>query len=302
MVTAVEALFGAIVDEAHLDALVREHREETLYLELKQKTDRRNGNIEERERIAFSKALSGFANADGGVLIFGVRTKKGANSIDRARSLKSIQDHERFRACLVDALVSYTQPIVEGVRIEAIASAGGGGYVKCLIPASDKSPHRAMQADREYWRRGASGFRRMERYEIADAFGRRLRPSLRLFVELRPFEGDWTEIHFYMTNEGRGVAKHSGTLITFEAATIRSVGGNLQDATSFSDNRPTVQFYDPTSVIHPNGVMRYLGHAVLQLASSNAPILLTPMIYAEDMDKKGGQLVQANPGVREIVI
>jgi hypothetical protein len=303
MATVAEVLFEAIASESDLDALITEKREESLYLEFKQKSDRRDGEIGEKESSAFSRALSGFANADGGVLIFGIETKKGPDGIDRAHSLKSIQNYDGFRARLVDALITYVQPVVEMVRVESIGSIDGSGYVKCLVPASDKTPHRAMQAGRKYWRRGAAGFRRMEHYEIADAFGKRSRPSLRLIVELRPFLGSSAEIHFFILNEGRGVAKHPGVLITFEAATVRSVGGaGLQNATSFNDNRPTIQFYDPTSVIHPNGVMRYLGHAVVQLATENAPVRFTPLVYAEDMQTKGGQLIQAKPGVREPIV
>jgi hypothetical protein len=303
MATAAEILFQSIASETDLGVLVHERREEGLYLEFKQKSDRRNGNIEEKEQIAFSKALSGFANADGGVLIFGVETKKGADGIDRAHSLKSILDHDRFRARLIDALNSYTQPLVEGVRIESIAGDENHGYVKCLIPASDRTPHRAMQAQREYWSRGAAGFRKMEHYEIADAFGRRLRPSLRLVVELRPHGNEVAEIHFYMLNEGRGVAKHSGMIVTFEGVTVRNVGGaGMQNGTSFNDNRPTVQFYDGTSVIHPNGVMRYLGHAVLQFRTADLSVLFKPMVFAEDMETKNGQILRATPGVKAQVL
>jgi hypothetical protein len=46
-------------------------------------------------------------------------------------------------------------------------------------------PHRAMLADREYWRRTSNGFRRMKHYELEEVFERRLRPVLGFKVELR---------------------------------------------------------------------------------------------------------------------
>jgi predicted HTH transcriptional regulator len=98
-----QRLFESLASEAELQALVDEQREEGLYLEFKQKADRRNGDLSETEKKGFSKALSGFANADGGVVVFGIETSKDVDGVDRATSLKPITDHTRFRARLMDS-------------------------------------------------------------------------------------------------------------------------------------------------------------------------------------------------------
>jgi hypothetical protein len=50
----------------------------------------------------------------------------------------------------------------------------------------------------------------MEHYELEDVFGRRLRPVLFLDFELHPRATDdpYEELRFYLSNEGRGLAKH----------------------------------------------------------------------------------------------
>src|SRR3990172_481244 len=188
MATLLDRLFESLLSEADLDAMVQDRREEDLHLEFKQKEDRRHGDLGDGDKKAFSKAMAGFANADGGVLVFGIETARSQDGVDRAVSLKPITDHHRFRSRLLDSILNTTQPVVDDVKVEAIdsTSSPGSGFVKCLIPQSVKPPHRAILADHHYWRRVSTGHRRMEHYELEDVFGRRLRPSLKLMLELRP--------------------------------------------------------------------------------------------------------------------
>jgi hypothetical protein len=303
MNSALTALFDSLTTEAALDKLVQDGREEGLYLEFKQKVDRRTGDLADGDRRAFSKAVAGFANADGGVLIFGVETAKTADGIDRAFALKAIQDHQRFRARLMDSILNTTQPVVDGVRIESIPSASEEGYVKCLIPQSDKPPHRATLADHQYWRRISTGHRRMEHYELEDVVGRRLRPSLRLALELRlrPDPDEHEELHFYFLNEGKGVAKHSGLLCSLTDVRIAGTNGQgLGDQSFLNGGVPTVVYDDPHAVIHANGIARALGHAILRRENRGAEISLQVTWYAENMDTRRRQL-RVTPGPREMV-
>ena len=279
--------YGNLNSEANLEQLVQDRREEDLYLEFKQKVDRRDGEMADGDRSAFSKAVSGFANADGGVLVFGIETKKSSDSPDRACSLKPITNTDRFRAKLLDSILNTTQPPVDGVCVETIPSASGAGYIKCLIPASDTVPHRAMLADREYWRRTTNGFRRMEHYELEEVFGRRQRPVLRLKIELRPrVDPDpHEEIYFYFLNEGRGVARHSGFFCEFGEGTVVAIDQSpcLTNASSINANRPNVQYYNAQGVVHSNGILNSLGVAILRRETKGSPLAIKVTWYAENM-------------------
>jgi hypothetical protein len=109
-------------------------REEDLHLEFKQKADGRDGVVGERDHAHLSEALSGFANAAGGVLIFGVGTRNTTDGPERADALRPIVDAGRFRVGLLDLLLQTVQPSVDGVRVEMVPTDADPnvGYVKCL--------------------------------------------------------------------------------------------------------------------------------------------------------------------------
>ena len=141
-------LFNSLADPKAISQLVVDRAQENIYLELKTKKDRSCPDLGESDAWQFSRALSGFANSDGGVLVWGIETDKE----DRAAKLKPISSVIDFEARLKKSLLNTVQPFVDGVQIVAILEDGaeGAGYVKVLVPRSEKTPHRAMLAGREY--------------------------------------------------------------------------------------------------------------------------------------------------------
>lgn len=138
----------SIGSEADLLQLIRDEIQEGVYLEFKQKKDRSRPDLDESDAFQFSRALSGFANSDGGIILWGMES----DSHERAKQLKPITDVLAFQSRLKKSLLNAVQPMLSAVLIEAIpsASAQGAGFVKCLIPQSDTAPHRALLAKREY--------------------------------------------------------------------------------------------------------------------------------------------------------
>jgi len=211
--SAVQVLFDQLSTESDLQALIAEERQENLYLEYKQKGDAATGDLGKGDARHFSKALSGFANADGGILLWGVETDKS----ERAIALRPISDVHRFQASLKSSLLNATQPVVDDVAIEVVqaTSLPGSGYVKCLIPASDKTPHRSMLAEREYYKRTTEGFYALQHFDLEDMFGRRPVPSLFIGtrVECGSRAGGYggrtqdVRIELRIENRGRGSAR-----------------------------------------------------------------------------------------------
>jgi hypothetical protein len=306
MSDALESFFGGVKTEADLDRFVHEKQEEGLHLEFKEKHDRSNGEVDDGDRYHFSRAVSAFANAAGGVLIFGVETKKSQDSPDRACALKPITGADQFRVRLQDSILNTTHRPVDGVRVEVVPGRPGEGYVKCLIPASDMMPHRAMLAKREYWCRTSSGHvRKMEHYELEDFFGRRLRPVLRLQVELRPRPGPepLEDVYFYFLNEGRGVARHAGMLFEFtDADTQVTVAHGVHMAKPARGNigRPVVVYYDNAGVVHPNGLFAPLGGVTIKRPKNQgAPLSADARWYAENMSTRREE-IYVRPGIPRI--
>ena len=176
--TELKKFFDSFVTEADLTQLVSDRAQENIHLEYKQKRNRSNSQLEDSDASQFSRALSGFANSDGGVLFWGIESDKE----ERANQLKPITGHREFQGRLKKSLLNSVQPTVDDVLIEVIDSDDSPhqGYVKCYVPTSEKTPHRAMWAGREYYKRSTEGFYRLEHFDLEDMFGRRPIPSLRL--------------------------------------------------------------------------------------------------------------------------
>jgi predicted HTH transcriptional regulator len=168
--------------------LVVEHATENIFLEFKTKKNDSIPDLDDSDSRQFSRALSGFANSDGGVVVWGVETDKD----ERASKLRPIASVADFVSRLKKSLINCVQPFVDDVRIEPIMEEVDtcAGYVKVLVPRSEKTPHRALLAGREYYRRSTEGFYRLEHFDLEDAFGRRPRPVLRLQLDLIPRTGE----------------------------------------------------------------------------------------------------------------
>lgn len=279
--------FDSLTSEDSLQRLIDEKIAESLYLEFKTKKHRSQGDLSESDARQFSRALSGFANSDGGILLWGIQT----NQRDEAANLRPICGVLDFQGRLKKSLLNSTQPVVNGVLLEAIEapSAPGEGYVKCLIPASDKTPHRAMLADREYFKRTAEGFYKLEHFDLEDMFGRRPHPALVLKLELvpRPAEDPREELHFVILNSGRGIAKYVGFICSFETGvTLLGVGGHLADVSGLNQGAPIVSYQDNVGVLHPNGSAAAAGHAIVQRAPKGGGLRVRLRWYCENMQAR----------------
>jgi predicted HTH transcriptional regulator len=153
-------------------------RAEDLYFEAKTCSD----PFPEPDQRHLAEALSGFANADGGVLVYGLVAAGGdrttSDVVKRVEPIKSLKLLNSRLLALVGQLV---EPPVAYVRVELreFDRQPHEGFVLVYVPPSDLGPHRSRK-DREYYRRHGYGFYRMEHFEIAEMFGRRRRPSLSL--------------------------------------------------------------------------------------------------------------------------
>lgn len=109
----------------------------------------------------WSKALAGFANTQGGVLIWGLDARKdAATGVDAARGESLVKHPAAFKSRLNELHHVATEPPVLGVKIEAYTKPGSTdeGFVICFIPESPFRPHRAEHAGRQYFIRAGDDF------------------------------------------------------------------------------------------------------------------------------------------------
>lgn len=280
----VTAFFDSIGAMPGIRQLLTDRVKENIYLELKTKKNRSTPELDDSDSWQFSRALSGFANSDGGVLVWGVETDKE----DRASKLKPIAAVSDFEARLKKSLLNSVQPFVDGVRMESILEndGTGSGYLKVLIPRSDKAPHRAMRADREYFRRSTEGFYRLEHFDLEDALGRRPHPSLVMTVKLVPRAGEdpQEEVRFALRNEGRGIARYVGAWCEFSGeVAIAATNPGWNNDTNLNEGRPVVSYIDNIGVIHAVPITASIGGVTIKRPTKGTALSLNLRWYCEGM-------------------
>lgn len=217
-------------------------------------------------------------------------------------------------------------PSVDGVQVEKFASerSQDHGYVVVYIPASDCGPHRAMLRHigaREYWKRSGDSFYRMEHFDIADMFGQRRRPRLRLTwrVEARDVmsvggRADYTwSIILSLKNEGRMIAlypmvhlEHSETI----ALDSYGLDGNYHDGLPrrVVTPRARVAVYcgREGDVIHPGVSLdvtrtERIGYSGPRRGSFSKQYMFTYRIAAEGQPLEEGQLTVGDEELWKVV-
>jgi hypothetical protein len=165
-----------------IERFITTGREEDLVLEFKtiNRPDLSHGD----DKKNFAKALSGFANSSGGLIVWGIDGRKNDVGINLAVGKKEIHPLSLFVTRLNEFTGPAVSPIVEGVQHKGIQSVDDNGFAISLIPESDSGPHMAKFGEDRYYKRAGDSFYRMEHFDIEDMFGRRQKPQLRLLVKM----------------------------------------------------------------------------------------------------------------------
>jgi hypothetical protein len=196
------------IDEIH--QLVADGREEDLHLDFKLVNDPDLKNRDDRRN--FAKAVSGFANSDGGLIVWGVDCRKNSDGVDCASNAPGVKNLSKFHSRLMEFTASAANPSVSGVEHRKLpdSSDGDHGFVVTYIPASDGGPHMAKLGEDRYYRRSGASFLKMEHFEIADMFGRRPHPKLAISYKIAKWglgRPDSCRISLFLENHGKGSAQ-----------------------------------------------------------------------------------------------
>ena len=158
-------LYEAIRRSADVNWMLKRRTPEGLFLEYKKLSTPLTGD--DRRNIA--KGVCAFANADGGVILFGIATGNGTERtmpISR-RDIPMVSDIvEEIRA----EIAQWVSPPVVGIQFRTIGRPNG--LIALFVPQSLTAPHMSLLEHRYYQRHGNRSLP-MEHYQIADLFGRR---------------------------------------------------------------------------------------------------------------------------------
>ena len=195
------------LDLSSVTKFVDQKHQEDLFLDFKTVSD---NHFNKDDKKNFAKALSGFANSAGGIIVWGVDARKNETGIDCACDLKPIDNLGRFMSQLNSFTGEFVNPLVDGVLHKSIPLDGASisGFAVSLIPESDSGPHMAMAGEFRYYKRSGDSFYKLEHHDLEDMFGRRPKPILE--PEIQKITGKNAEnvkIILGIRNKGREVAK-----------------------------------------------------------------------------------------------
>ncbi|MBI5020942.1 MAG: ATP-binding protein [Ignavibacteriales bacterium] len=196
-----------------IDNFLAQSQEEHLTLDFKVVNRPDLSHSDDKKNLA--KALSGFANSSGGIIIWGVDARKNTDGVDCACGKREIKPLSLFISRLNELTGEGVSPTVSAVRHRSITVAEDSGFAVTIVPESESCPHMAKLGEDRYYKRSGDSFYKMEHYDLEDMFGRRKKPKLNLITKFA-FAGGGTnagskhvnvQITFALENVGRGPAK-----------------------------------------------------------------------------------------------
>ena len=195
---------------------VKEGLREDLHLDFKRKANPGSPNLTSDDKRNFSRALSGFANSDSGLIIWGIGAPGSGGGVRTKHPIKPVKG---FAENLDSQISRAVNPNVNGVVNHVIFENEEKdlGYVATYIPRSQSAPHRAeYEGLKQYYKRYGESFKICEHYELVYMFGRRHNPDLGVFwtmdVDL-PYGAKHPDLiparlRLGITNQGRAIASH----------------------------------------------------------------------------------------------
>ncbi len=250
----------------------------------------------------FAKCLSGFANSQGGILIWGVKASKNEVGIDAAKELKPLASIRKLESHLKRIEGTCVSPLIKGVEYKRIEEIEDKGYLLVYIPESMQSPHMAL-TDKHYYKRSGDSFYACEHFDLIDMFNRRRKPQGTVElqseqIKLRFSDKDQPgyESIICIRNTGQTSLKnivlevnvHSPYLISIYGLDGNMTRGMEQYRTITSSGMKYIGRNN--LVIHPN-TYHEVDKIVLNEFGGNNPLcelLIDYRLFAEDMEMQQG--------------
>lgn len=210
----------------------------------KQKDDKNTQKI-------WSKVLGGFANNQGGVVVWGLEARKAqidGQDVDAVCGELPILNPEAFRSKLIEWQRQATDPVLPNVEIVAVTlpEDKAKGFVICYIPEGAHKPYRSEYAERNYYLRAGDSTFVMSRSVLASMFHPKAKAAFKLSAEVAwretPAEthfqhgqpnGGQLSIDLCVTNSGTATAKELSLFLRAKVpGRARPPGGGKESAVS----------------------------------------------------------------------
>jgi hypothetical protein len=216
-------IFERIINQGviAIENFIADRQAEELFLDFKRSSnDGGDIKLSNNDRKNLAKAISGFGNSEGGVIVWGVDCSPDQDGADVAKAIIPIENPKRFASLLQGAISGCTIPPHSGVQNEVIEMSNGKGFVVTLIPKSNAAPHQSV-ISKQYHIRAGSDFLPTPHDVLAGMFGRRPQPHVfhRFLLAVPELEGHHLKISFGLAihNEGPGIASDIFSICRMES-------------------------------------------------------------------------------------
>lgn len=176
--------------EDAIDEFIINLQSEELFLDFKQAvSDGKNFKTLHRDdRKNLAKAISGFGNSQGGVVVWGVECSRDKEIGDVAKAKVKVKNVHRFLSWIENAISGCTIPSHNKVRNHIIScDENGDGFLATYIPKSDITPLMTTTNSTIYIRSGSNNVPAPYAL-IAGMFGKQPQPDISLQIEDKNLE------------------------------------------------------------------------------------------------------------------
>ena len=172
-------------------------------------------NKDEDAQKMLAKAACGLTNAEGGVLVIGMKAEsRPKDEPDVVTGTAPVANTSLVKSKVLNLIGNLVEPGIIGVEASEINDPQGkkSGFVLIYIPANEGAPRRSRKDWKFYQRIGAGTFP-MEYFQINDRFGKQPHPKLELVLEKVRFgtprfiTNPQRIFRLGLANVGRGLAR-----------------------------------------------------------------------------------------------
>jgi hypothetical protein len=168
--------------------------------------------LDASDRRNLAKAIAGFANSEGGVIVWGVDCRPNPPYGDVPTGAIPITNPNAFKSLLEGSITGLTLPAHRGVENVVLQITGQtDGFVVTHIPVGLNVPYRTLVDKQEYYIRAGSNFIPTPHAVLAGLFGRAPHPELEIVIK---YSGPMNRalpcrlgFGIYARNTGRGIAE-----------------------------------------------------------------------------------------------
>ncbi len=288
MMDAAEQLFNSLNSYKELENIISAGDSEGLFLECKSPCEPR---LNKDLKSHLAKAISGFSNTAGGVIIWGISTTRHQHSgLDVLSQIEPIAHCKNFVEQVNRSIPALTTPTVVDFKTKMLKEkpSDSKGVIITFIPKTVGDPIQSNQDDFFYFRSGDE-FRRAPYEMIKRLFSATDSPDLKIVFQQGSItlekDGSW-KIPIVLTNKSSAIGEHVTISINIDNPnSCQSI--NIESFQDVSDINPGQKvFMDEIKGVIHRGLNLVVGDIKVKMKVGKLPkrkLDLTVNIYANKM-------------------